>query len=142
LKGKILAIKQTHALSISINKPTSEVVSYLADAFAYPVWATKFFTGPVTESPDGAYVADIKMMGGAVDFALEVNAQAGSVELSFARPGAEPGEPTRVRVIPNDTGTDVLWTLSRVPGSSAIEWGMGLFFMNLELKNLKRVLES
>ncbi len=133
---------QTKTLGITIKVPPTNLLDYLDNPFEYPKWGTKFFTGPVVEQPNKDLIVDIKMMGGATKFAVSTNKGSGAVQLYFAKPGKEFKEPLEIRVIPNGEGSDLLWTLVRAPKLNLVKWKVGLFFMSLELKALRKILEE
>lgn len=134
--------KQTHVLSVPISAPAATVIAKLTDPFAYPVWATEFFAGEVVPGAGGNYKATVPMMGGLIDFGLNVDSSTGKFELFFSPEGAPFGEPVLVRVLSKGSGAEVQWTLDRQPGMPEQAWIGGIEAMERELGNLKKLIEG
>lgn len=131
-----MSTHQTQTLTVTIDAPVWEVVDDLADPANHAQWATEFFAGPARPHDAGVVEVSVPMMGGPVLMRVDADRSRGLVDLYLAPVGAPFGDPIPVRVVPNGTGADVLWTLSRpeqVPDSA---WAAGLDAMERELEAL------
>ena len=138
-----MSVLETTTLSVTIDAPFKDVTADLADPTTHPEWATEFFAGPVEARGDeGELVAEVPMMGGRVRFAVAADVDAGTVDLYLAPVGVPFGPPLPVRVIPNGDGVDVLWTLTRYPGTPEAAWEAGVESMRRELDRLRDRHES
>jgi hypothetical protein len=66
----------------------------------------------------------------------------GVLDIYLAPVGGDFGPPLPVRVVPNDSGADVLFVLARMPGTPDQAWQDGLAAMRRELDQLKSRVES
>lgn len=132
-----MPIHQTKTLTISIDAPLEQVVTDLADPATHPEWANSFFAGAAKRTGDGEVLVTVPMMGGPVRFKIDSDARQGVLDLFLAPEGAAFGAPLPVRLIRNGSGLDVLWTLTRFPGTPDEVWENGLASMEEELRALK-----
>jgi len=133
-----MAIQETKTLTVSIDADFHKVAADLADPMTHPEWAHRFFMGPAVQTGiKGEVLAQVPMMGGKVRYKVEADLKRGLFDLYLAPEGAPFGAPIPVRLICNADGVDVLWTLSRVPGTSDAGWQTGLAAMTDELQALK-----
>jgi hypothetical protein len=133
-----MAIHETRTLTVSIDAAYANVAADLADPLSHPAWARRFFAGPSAASTmPGEVVAQVPMMGGPVRYKVDADAAHGIFDIYLAPQGAPFGAPIPVRLIRNGDGVDVLWTLSRIPGTPDASWQAGLAAMAEELKALK-----
>ena len=137
-----MSTHQTTTLAVTIDAPPQSVAADLADPATHPEWAAEFFDGPATRRDDGSYSARVPLMGGPVRFTVEADTAAGIVDLFLAPEGAPFGAPLPVRLVPNGDGVDVLWTLTRFPGTPDEAWQAGLASMSRELERLRERHES
>ncbi|MCP4195645.1 MAG: hypothetical protein GY762_00710 [Proteobacteria bacterium] len=73
---------------------------------------------------------------------MEADLERGIFDLYVAPANAPFGPPLPVRLLHNGDGVDVLWTLTRFPGTPDDGWAAGLAEMERELQNLKSRHES
>ena len=133
---------ETSTIAVTIEVPFEEVVSNLSNPLNHPTWAKEFFSGSVEEVADDVYRVSVPMMGGPTSFRIASTPEFGVIDLYLAPEGAPFGDPLPVRVIPNGSGADVLWTLSRPSGLPTPAWIAGVDAMRRELAALKLQLES
>jgi hypothetical protein len=132
-----MPIFQTKTLTISIDAPFTKVATDLADPATHPEWAKEFFSGAAKRTESGEVHVSVPMMGGVVRFKIEADTKRGVLDLFLAPEGVDFGAPLPVRLIKNGDGVDVLWTLTRVPGTPDSAWEHGLASMEKELLALK-----
>ena len=138
-----MGILETETVRVSIAAPVGAVAADLADVTTHPEWATEFFAGSTRASDvDGEVRVDVPMMGGEVRMRAEATPELGVIDLYLAPAGAPYGPPIPIRVVPNGDGADVLFTLSRFPGTPDEAWAQGLASMTKELGNLKARFET
>jgi hypothetical protein len=80
-------------------------------------------------------------MGGAARYRQDVDLDRGVIDIYLAPDDAPFGPPLPVRLLRNGDGVDVLYTLTRFPGTPDEQWQAGLASMWREPDNLKRILE-
>lgn len=127
---------------MTIDAPPETVSADLADPSSHLEWATEFFSGTAQDQGDGTWQMNVPRMGGPVLMRIGGDTRQGIIDMFLAPVGAPFGPPIPVRVIPNGGGSDVLFTLSRMPNQSDQEWSEGLQSMKRELTNLKARHES
>jgi hypothetical protein len=133
-----MAIQETRTLTVSIDADFHKVAADLADPMTHPDWAHQFFAGPATPTDAKSEVlAQVPMMGGTVRYKIEADVANGLFDLYLAPLNAPFGAPIPVRLIRNGDGVDVLWTLSRMPGTPDVGWQAGIVAMTKELQALK-----
>ena len=132
-----MATLQTSTVSVTIDAPFERVVADLADGSTHPEWATRFFDGPATRREDRTFDVRVPSMGGPARMSVESMPERGVIDLLLAPAGAPFGPPLPIRVVPNGTGVDVLFTLARFPGMTDEQWQEGLAGMVAELDSLK-----
>jgi hypothetical protein len=128
----------TTTLTETIDAPLLTVAADLADPINHPIWATEFFDGPAEARDDGSVAVVVPMMGGPARMRIDADVDRGIIDL-FLAPGEAPyGDPLPVRLIPNGSGVDVLWTLGRPPQLPDEAWSHALASMQRELTVLKQ----
>lgn len=132
-----MSTNPTTTLTTTIDAPLDVVGDDLADATTHPTWATEFFAGPAEPIGDGSYAVEVPLMGGPARMRVDADVERGIVDLYIAPAGVEFGEPLPVRLIPNGSGVDVLWTLGRPADVPDDAWNAGLASMQRELGHLK-----
>ncbi len=125
-------------ITVTIDAPYEAVARDLADPAAHPQWATEFFTGSARPGKDGEVILFSPFMGGDVRFRIDADVERGIIDLYLAPGDAPFGPPLPVRLLPNGDGVDVLWTLSRFPGTPEERWQAGIASMERELQSLKQ----
>ena len=128
---------ETATVSVTIDAPPETVSADIADPSSHPEWATEFFSGTAEDKGDGTWQMNVPRMGGPVLMRIEGDTTQGVIDMYLAPLGAPFGSPLPVRVVPNGDGSDVLFTLTRLPNQTDQEWTGGLESMERELENLK-----
>ena len=128
----------TEVLKVTIDAPVEAVSLDLADPRTHPEWASEFFGGPAMPGEGDEVVVTVSAMGGPARMRVEADTSRGLVDLYLAPGDAPFGPPLPVRVVPNGTGCDVLWVLTRFPGVDDNRWTAGLASMRRELEALAR----
>lgn len=132
----------TAVVTVTIDAPLPTVAGYLADPARNHEWATEFFAGPLTPAGDGEWLADVPMMGGPVRYRHDADPAHGILDVYLAPRDTDFGPPLPVRIVPNGDGADVMYVLTRFPGTPDEAWEQGLASMRRELEHLKTRLES
>ena len=117
-----MTVMETATLTVTIDAPFERVAADLADPATHPEWGTEFFTGKAERVEDDNYELVSPVMGGKVLYRVESDIKKGLFNLFLAPAGGDYGPPIPVRLIPNGTGVDVLWTLARMPGQPEEIW--------------------
>ncbi len=127
----------SRTLSISIECPLQQVYAFVSNPERLPHWATTFCK---SVRPDGD------------DWIVE--SPAGEVRVRFTKPNAygvvdhmvtlPSGDSVQVpmRVVPNGSGSEVLFTLFRPPAMTDGEFARDALMVQQDLETLKRVLEG
>lgn len=125
-------------LTVTINAPFEQVARDLATPQNHPEWATEFFQGAARPGNDGEVIIYSPFMGTEARFRVEATAEDGIIDLYLAPGDAPYGPPLPVRLLHNGDGVDVLWTLTRFPGTPDERWEAGIASMERELQSLKQ----
>ena len=128
----------TKTLSVTIDASFEQVARDLADPKTHPEWAVEFFREVVRPGKNDEVVVFSPFMGTDVRFRVEADIERGILDLYLAPTSGEFGPPLPVRLLHNGDGVDVLWTLTRFPGTPDERWETGLVSMERELQNLKQ----
>lgn len=131
----------TKTLTVTIDAPFEQVAKYLADPANAHEWATEFFAAPLRPTSNGEWIASVPVMGGETRYRQDVDLEHGLIDVFLAPTDGEFGPPLPVRLLRNGDGTDVLWTLARMPGTPDQAWSAGVESMQRELDHLKTLLE-
>ena len=127
----------TRHVSISIDKSVEEVYTFVANPLNLPKWAAGLSGSIKREGPD--WIADSPMGQVKVKFA-ESNTL-GVLDHHVTLPsGVKFYNP--MRVVSNDQGSEVIFTLFRVPGMSEENFNEDAQLVQRDLKKLKEVLEE
>jgi hypothetical protein len=123
-------------LSVSIARPSAEVYAYLAQPARFPEWS-KFITAM---RPDGdTWLATTT--AGEVRIRFVPRNAFGLVDHTVTvTPGVEVFVP--LRVIPNQAGSEVLFTVFRQPAQDDAQYDQDLALVATDLAHLKQVLEK
>lgn len=125
-------------ISISINRPPAEVYAWAGNPLNLPQWAAGLARSQV--SPDGD--------------SWQVQAPFGRVRLRFAPANdfgvmdhdveLETGEVVHnpMRVVPNGTGSEFIFTLIRQPGMTDAQFEADAQAVAADLQTLKKLLEA
>ncbi|PPF79785.1 polyketide cyclase [Subtercola sp. Z020] len=127
---------ETRHISISIERPVAEVYVYVSDPARLPEWASGLSSG-ISRVGD-RWVADSPMGRVEVEFA-PANAF-GVADHTVTLPTSEVFS-NPLRVIGNDGGSEVVFTLFRMPGVSATDFDRDAGTVEADLAALKRRLE-
>jgi hypothetical protein len=129
--------RQSRQLSIWIDRPAGEVYDYVRQPATLPDWAAGL--GSSVELIDGRWVAESPL--GRVVVEMTGPNQYGVVDhwVTLAT-GERFYNP--MRVIADDEGCEVVFTLRRPPGSSDADYERDAEAVAADLATLKRVLEA
>jgi hypothetical protein len=128
---------QSKTLSVSIDCPPERVATFVADPTNLPKWGSAFVKS-IRQTAEG-WIAETTI--GPVGFEF-VPANEHGVLDHFVRPA--PGVEIRVpmRVIPNHTGSEVLFTIFETPDMKPGQFAVDIATVERDLQTLKSVLES
>jgi hypothetical protein len=128
---------ESRHLSVSVDRPAAEVYRYARDPAHLPVWAAGLAAGIGLER--GEWVADSPMGRVLVRF-VPVN-EYGVLDHDVVLPdGTAVTNP--LRVLADDAGSEVVFTVRRRPAMTDEEWAADLAAIGADLTSLKRVLEA
>lgn len=127
----------TRHISISINKSAVDVYTFVSDPLNLPKWAAGLSGSIKKEGTD--WIADSPMGKAKIKFA-ETNAF-GVLDHDVTLPsGVTFYNP--MRVVANDNGSEIIFTLFRTPGMSEQNFHADAQAVERDLKKLKEVLEN
>ena len=127
----------SRTLSVSIDRPPAEVYAFVADPTNLTQWAGGLARS-VTRAGDGWVV---EMPQGPVGFRFVAENTLGVLDhIVTIAPGVEILNP--MRVVPNGTGSEVLFTLFKLPAMLDHEFAADATMVQHDLESLKRVLEA
>lgn len=124
-------------ISIAVARSPAEVYAFAVEPSNLPKWASGLAGG--IRQVDGQWVADSPM--GQVRVTFAPRNDLGVLDHDVALPtGAIVHNP--VRVLPNATGSEVVFTLFQLPGVSASAFAADARTVEHDLQTLKQVLEA
>jgi polyketide cyclase/dehydrase/lipid transport protein len=128
---------ESRHLSERIGRPADEVYAYASDPANLPRWAPGL--GNSVEQVDGQWFVDTP--SGRVSLAFAPRNDFGILDHYVTLDSAEVIY-IPMRVIPDEGGSEVLFTLRRRPGMTDAEFGADADAVAADLARLKRVMES
>lgn len=124
-----------HTISVSIARPSAEVYDYLSAPANFPKWSV-FITGMRRDGED--WVATTT--AGEVHIRFSPRNVFGVVDHTVTvAPGVDVFVP--LRVVPNQTGSEVLFTVFRQPTQDDRQFDEDLAMVATDLAGLKKTLE-
>ncbi len=130
-------MNSSHTLSVSVARAPVDVARYVADPRNLPQWAGAFCKA-VRPDGDGWRVQTDEG-----EFGLRFHAV---IENGILDHVVELGDDVQVyvpmRVVPNGGGSEVLFTLFRMPAMTAERWQHDLSMVKADLERLRIVMES
>lgn len=130
-------ISDARHLSVSIHRSAREVYDFVCVPENFPMWATGL--GQSLKKAGGDWIAETPQGSVKVRFA-ERNGFGVLDHWVIPRSGAEIHLP--MRVIANDKGSELIFTLFRQPGMSDEEYARDAEWVMRDLKALKKLLEA
>jgi len=124
-------------ISVSINRPAAAVYQFASNPVNLPAWAAGL-SGSI-ENVEGKWIAESPMGKVSVNF-VDAN-DSGVLDHIVTLPSGD-AVYNPMRVFPNDTGSEVVFTLYRRPEMSDKEFQRDADAISLDLESLKRLLES
>jgi hypothetical protein len=126
-----------HHISVSINRPAAQVYAFAANPHNWPQWAAGL-SGSI-QNINGDWIAESPM--GRVKVKFADNNQYGVLDHEVTLPsGVVVYNP--LRVIPNQEGSEVVFTLYRRPEMSDQQFAADAQAVTRDLHQLKRLLET
>lgn len=124
-------------LSISINRDTRDVYNFVCVPENFPYWASGL--GKSLKKVNGEWIAETP--GGPVNVRFSEQNEFGVLDHWVSpRLGLQIYIP--MRVIPNDSGCELIFTLFRLPGMSDEQFAADAEWVMRDLGSLKNLLES
>lgn len=124
-------------VSVSINRPATEVYAYASNPENLPQWASGLSTGIRKEGNE--WISDSPM--GKVKVRFEKKNEFGILDHKVVLPSGEVVS-NPMRVFPNNKGSEVVFTVYRLPGRTDEEYTTDANTVESDLKKLKAVLEK
>ncbi|OYO18766.1 polyketide cyclase [Enemella evansiae] len=123
-------------LSVSISRPPAAVIAFAGDPENLPQWAAGLSAG--IRKVDGTWVTESPM--GTVEVAFTGPIEAGILDHDVRLPdGAVVHNP--LRVLANDNGSEVVFTLYRLPGVPDADFEHDAELVRADLERLRAILE-
>jgi hypothetical protein len=127
----------TRHISTSINRPAAEVYAFVSNPENLPKWATGL-SGSIRKAGE-EWIADSPM--GTVKVKFTEENKFGILDHDVTLPSGETLN-NPMRAIPNDDGSEVVFTLYRRPAVSDEEFAADAKAIEMDLKTLKTLLEA
>lgn len=131
-----MSVPRTKTLTVSIERPPGEVYRFVSDPRNFPTWVTSFCRS-VRRAGD-EWIVETTQAPVKLRFAAKNDLGVLDHYVTVAA-GREILVP--MRVIPNASGSEVLFTLFRLPEMSDDEYARDLGMVEADLRTLKDVLE-
>ena len=128
---------QSQTVSVTIRKDPHEVYEFISNPENLPTWATAFCKS-VRKSGE-EWVVETSEGELRVRF-VEKNTFGVADHYLLPEPDVEIYVP--VRILPNGSGSEVLFTLFRQPGMSEADFGHDIGLVTRDLNSLKRLLTN
>jgi hypothetical protein len=131
-----MAAHSTH-LSVRIDRPAAEVYDYVSQPATLPTWAAGL--GSAIELVDGRWVADSAL--GRIEVVMAESNPYGVVDHWVTLPtGKTVYNP--MRVIADGDGSELVFTLRRLPGVSDADFESDAAAVTADLATVKQLLEA
>lgn len=130
-------INQSMTISVQIARSPAAVYSYVADLDNLPAWATTFCRS-IRHGEDG-WLMETSLGSMAIRLAPENDL--GVLDHYLTPPGGETLY-VPMRVVANGSGSEVFFTLFRLPGASAGDFSADAALVRKDLDSLKVLLEQ
>ena len=130
-------ISTSRTLSVSIDLHPDKVYEFASNPENFPKWATAFCKS--VKKSGGDWVIDTPMGPMKVRFAAK-NVLGVLDHYVSPSPGVEVYVP--MRVVPNGSGSELVFTLFRLPGMTDEKFAEDLGMVERDLRTLKSVLEK
>ncbi len=127
----------SHTLSVSIACTPEEVARYVADPRHLPQWAGGFCK---SVRPDGDHWR-IQTDQGEFGLRFQADLQQGILD-HVVEIADDVQVYVPLRVVPNGEGSEVLFTLFRLPAMTEERWQNDLAMVRADLERLQKVMES
>ncbi|NUS09928.1 MAG: SRPBCC family protein [Streptomyces sp.] len=128
---------ESRHVSVHIDRPAAEVYDYASDPANLPSWAHGL-SGSITREGD-AWVADSPM--GRVTVAFAPRNDLGVLDHDVTLPSGQVVH-NPVRVLRDDPGSEVVFTLRRLPGMSGADFERDAATVTADLDRLRSLLEA
>ena len=125
-------------ISVSVNLPVSDVYSYAANPENLPKWAEGLSRSTITRVGD-EWLADSPM--GKVKIRFAAHNEFGVLDHDVKLPSGEINH-NPLRVVKNGSGSEVIFTLFRLPRMSDADFDRDAKLVENDLRRLKAILES
>jgi hypothetical protein len=130
-------IYPSRTLSLSIDAPLQKAYEYISDAANLPKWAPGFFLS--MRLADGKWIAETTI--GPIGFRFADRNPFGVLD-HYVTVESGPVTANPMRLIPNGTGCELLFTLFRTPEMSETQFAEDAETVLKDLRNLKTILEA
>ena len=128
--------RQSRHIGVHIDRPAAEVYAYASEPANLPAWAHGL-SGSVTRS-GGEWIAESPM--GRVTVAFAPRNDFGVLDHDVTLPSGETVH-NPVRVLPDDPGCEVVFTLRRRPGMTGADFERDADTVTADLARLRDLLE-
>lgn len=137
VEGPMAGTMEARHVSVTIERSPAEVYDFASDPANLPLWA-RGLSGSIVRSATGDWVADSPT--GKVRVRMAPRNTFGVLDHDVV---LESGRSFHVplRVVPNGTGSEVVFTLLRQPGTTDAQLAADLAAVERDLAALKRLLE-
>lgn len=132
------AVANARTLTVSIERTPEEVYEYVADLQHFPEWTTSFSLS-ARPSEDGWWI--IGTQEGSMNMKMVARNDLGVLD-HYVYAGDGPVIMNAMRVVPNGSGSEVMFTLIQQPDMSDEKFVQDAGMVEHDLNRLKLVMES
>jgi hypothetical protein len=129
-------MSDVYTASTVIRRPAEDVFEFVRRPENQPRWAIAFVK---STEPIGGGKYRMQTPFGPMTYAVEADAARGTVDFTFDTPQGPNVLPARV--VRHPTGSMFMFTITRAPGMDDQAWSAGRNGLDLELSELKKILE-
>ncbi|HEY5974763.1 MAG TPA: hypothetical protein VIU41_08485 [Geobacteraceae bacterium] len=130
-------LHESRTISIQINRDPATVYRFVADLAHFPGWATSFCQS-ISQTTDG-WLAQTPQ--GPVAIRLALPNDFGVLD-HYVTPASGTELYVPLRVMANGTGSEVVFTLFRLPGISTEDYAADAALVEKDLATLKAIMEE
>jgi hypothetical protein len=129
-------MSDVYTASTVIRRPPQDVFGFVRKPENQPRWAIAFVK---STEPIGGGKYRMETPFGPMTYAVEADAARGTVDFTFDTPGGPNVLPARV--VPHPAGSMFMFTITRAHGMDEKAWSEGRSGLDLEVAELKKILE-
>lgn len=131
--------RESQTLSVSVNRAADEVYTYMANVQHLATWAAGLCVAVVKNTGANTWLIHTPTGEASVRFVEQNNFR---IVDHYVKQGQDPEVYIPIRVLENEQGSEVIFTLFRLPGMNDERFEKDKQAVQKDLNTLKRILEA